>query len=164
MRKIMIAMLLFVSFGSFAAPEHDNKDLKELLNIMDMSSMVNAMYSQMEVMFQGMARDMGVSGEEQPIFDRYFSKMTAVMREEMSWEKMEPEVVRIYSTTFTEKEISDMLAFYKTESGQSVLKKLPIVMQQSMQFSQASVRAVMPKIQKISEELQKELQNHRAGE
>lgn len=164
MRKIMIAMLLFVSFGSFAAPEHDNKDLKELLNIMDMSSMVNAMYSQMEVMFQGMARDMGVSGEEQPIFDRYFSKMTAVMREEMSWEKMEPEVVRIYSTTFTEKEISDMLAFYKTESGQSVLKKLPIVMQQSMQFSQASVRAVMPKIQKISEELQKELQKHRAGE
>lgn len=41
-------------------------------------------------------------------------------------------VVPIYARHFTEAEIEAMLAFYRTEEGQSVVRKLPLVMQESM--------------------------------
>ena len=108
-----------------------------------------------------MSIDMGITEDEKPIFDKYFSKLTLVMREKMSWEEMEPEVINIYERHFTNKEISDMLAFYKTESGKSLITKMPVVMQESMQMSQQFAQNILPEIQEIALELEKELKEIR---
>ncbi|VUD64765.1 hypothetical protein TDB9533_03396 [Thalassocella blandensis] len=161
MRILLLALVLLTS-NVFASEATKQEKLKELINVMDMDSMVDSMYSQMEVMMQNMSTEMGVQPEEQPIFDEYYSKMTMVMREEISWKKMKPTVLEIYDKNFSEQEISDMLAFYKTETGQAILAKMPAVMQESMLMSQSLAQNAVPKIQVIAKELYADLEVSRS--
>jgi hypothetical protein len=48
----------------------------------------------------------------------------------ITWEAAAPEITKIYKDAFTEIELRDVIAFYKTSTGQKVLLKLPEVMQQ----------------------------------
>ncbi len=45
-----------------------------------------------------------------------------------------------------------MIAFYKTPSGQAVIKKMPVVVQQSVMMSQSMIQTLMPKMQQIQKE------------
>jgi hypothetical protein len=42
-----------------------------------------------------------------------------------------------------------MLRFYKSETGQAVIAKMPIVMQNSMQAMQGRLGALMPRLQQL---------------
>ena len=42
----------------------------------------------------------------------------------------------VYATQLTEKELTDSLAFYRSDSGQSILAKTPVLMQQMVPFMQ----------------------------
>lgn len=150
-----------MSCSAFSSEESKRQQLNELMGLMNMSSMVDSMYSQIESQMKSMSTQMGVTPSEQVIFDKYYSKMTQLMKNEISWKKMEPAIMEIYSRNFTEKEIADMLAFYRTETGKSVIKKLPAVMQESMQMSSGMVQTIIPEIQKLSQELAAELETSR---
>ncbi len=141
----------------------DNKQvvLNELVSVMKMESMIDATYQQVEAMLQSMPAQMGIKPSEQPMFESYYSKMVDVLKAEMNWAKMEPQVLAIYERNFSEQELKDILAFYKTESGQSLVEKMPAVMQDSMQISQSLVQQAMPQIQTLAQELAAELQASR---
>lgn len=163
--KVFFAVFLII-FSSYSLADESTKDkkLNELVNLMDMDSMVESMYSQMEVMTQNMFTQMGVQPSEQAIFDEYYNQIMLILKEDMSWSKMEPLVVDIYRRNFTEKEIDDMLAFYKTDTGKSLLKKMPVVMQESMQMSQSLMQQSIPKIQVIAKQLGEALAKSRNAE
>lgn len=152
--KVVLAVLVLMFSPSLLADEASrDKKLNELVNVMDMDSMVDSIYSQMEAMMKNMATQMGVKPEEQAIFDEYYNQMTQIIKDDMSWAKMEPLVVDIYRRNFTEKELDDMLAFYKTDTGKSLLAKMPVVMQESMQISQVLMQQSVPKIQAKAQQL-----------
>jgi hypothetical protein len=71
---------------------------------------------------------------------------------------MKEPMIQIYLKHYTEKEIKDVTAFYKTESGQAMIKKMPLVMQESMMVSQSMYKDFMPKMQELSVELKNDLQ------
>ena len=50
--------------------------------------------------------------------------------------ELSTEVARIYATRFTDQELKDMLAFYKSSSGQKMLTEQPKVVEASMKFAQ----------------------------
>lgn len=165
MKHILSCVILILSLNAVAAQENQKREqVVELMNLMNMPSIMDSMYAQMEVMMQNTSKDLGVKPSEQPILDRYYAKTTRIMREEMSWEKMEPHIVDLYVRNFNEKEISDMLAFYKTDTGRSVLKKLPLLMQESMQFAEQMVKAFLPRLQEAAKELESELREARQSE
>ena len=51
-----------------------------------------------------------------------------------------------------------------TESGQSMLKKMPAVLKDSMAMSQKMVQDFLPKMKVLMEEFQKEIETYRKGE
>lgn len=160
-RHIIAVSLLLLSVNTLASQNSKHDKLIELVNVMDMDSMMDSMYAQMEVMMKNMSKQMKVQESEQKIFNSYYGEMTSVLRTEMSWEKMQPMVIEIYNKTFTEDEISSMLDFYKTPGGQAILAKMPLVMQESMQMSQSFVQKAMPKIQSLAKKLSEQLQASR---
>ncbi|RYV03811.1 hypothetical protein SOPP22_02020 [Shewanella sp. OPT22] len=85
-----------------------------------------------------------------------------VMQKEMNWGTMKDQMSKIYLDNYTEKEIKDMITFYESETGRSMVKKMPKVMTQSMQLSQQMVMKLMPKIQKMSQEFSEKLKVHRS--
>lgn len=164
MRYILLCAILTLSFNAAASENTKREQVVELMNLMNMSSMMDAMYSQMNAMMQNASKELGVKPSEQPIFDKYYGKMTKVMKEEMNWKKMEPQILDLYVRHFDEKEISDMLAFYKTDTGKSVIKKMPLLMQESILIGQQMMKDALPELRKVSQELTSELKEARQSE
>lgn len=56
------------------------------------------------------------------------------VKETLSWDKMGPRMTDLYMRTFTEAEIRELTAFYKTPVGQKTLQKLPMLMEEGMKI------------------------------
>lgn len=158
--------LVAIGFGvliSFAAHAQDSKreSIEELLEVSKVDTMMDAMYAQVQQAFTGVGDQLGVEPDEQPIFDAYMNRLFSAMKEDMSWEKMKEPVIQIYMKHYTEKEVQDMLAFYRSETGQAMIEKMPAVMSDSMLISQSMMQNFIPKIGLYAEELQNDLEEHR---
>lgn len=163
-QTLLALVFLSVSITGNAQTDAKQAKLNELVKVMNMDSMVETMYVQMEAMMRNMSTQLGVQPSEQAMFDKYYKRMSEVMKEDMSWEKMKPGIVDIYTRNFSEEEIDDMLTFYKSETGKSLLQKMPSVMQESMQMSQSLMQTTVPKMQQIAQELRKELEESRKAQ
>ena len=84
-------------------------------------------------------------------------KVNELIREEMTWEKMKEPMIQVYINHFTEREIQGMIEFYKTDIGKSTIKKMPLVMQDSMGVSQKMMEGVSPKIKVLMDEFSAEI-------
>jgi len=79
--------------------------------------------------------------ENNPKTKQYSEVLVGVVREVMDAFFNDPETQKqlknayavAYSEEFTEKELKDMISFYRTETGKKTLKKMPIVMQKGRQ-------------------------------
>jgi uncharacterized protein len=67
------------------------------------------------------------------------------------------EMVRLYQETFTESELREIVAFYKTPIGQKTLQKLPELMQKGVAVGQKLATEHMPELQKAIAARQREL-------
>ena len=90
----------------------------------------------------------------------YREVMVGWLKKYMTWEAMEPELVKMYTETFTEPELKQMAVFYGSPAGQKSLEKLPEMMQRTAmagarisQPHQDELRAAM---EARSEELKKQ--------
>lgn len=161
MKKIIFVLLILALPVSASTDGAKRETVEQLLKVMNVDKTIDAMYAQMDQMFLGMAKEIGVKESEQQIFDKFMSKAAASMKEEMTWEKMKEPMIDVYLKHYTEKEINDMLAFYDTESGKSIINKMPAVMEDSMLISQKMFKEFIPRLKGLSEELQKELKQAR---
>lgn len=84
-----------------------------------------------------------------------------MLREEVSWAKLKPMTMDVYMRQFTEAEISAMLAFYQTDEGQSILKKMPQVTQESMILSQTMMQNLAPRLQARIKQLHADIENQK---
>jgi len=57
------------------------------------------------------------------------------------------EFVRLYTESFTEDELRQVIAFYKTPVGQKTLQKMPELLQQGMAYGQRQAQAHLPELQ-----------------
>ncbi len=168
----LVVLVLFFSLMGCAATKSpqpsavstaDSKreSVEELLKLINAESQIDNIYSQMDQVFQGMGKQLGVKPEEEELFDKYMSKVVSLMKEEMNWDKLKEPMMKIYLKHYTEKEIQDQIAFYKTESGQSMLAKQPEVVKDSLKISQELMMNFLPKLQKMAAEIGKEFQAER---
>jgi hypothetical protein len=67
--------------------------------------------------------------------------------ENFKWDAAKPEIAKIYAAAFTEAELRDMIAYYKSPTGQKAVEKLPDVTQQAMARALSGVQAHMPDFQ-----------------
>jgi hypothetical protein len=137
------------------------ESVEELLILTKAETVIDAVYGQMDQMFKNMGKQLGVKPDEQEMFDRFMSKMASLMREEMSWDKMKGPMMEVYLKHYTEKEIQDMIAFYKSESGRSMMSKQVDVAKDTMILRQKMVESFLPKAMKISREMEAELAKKR---
>jgi hypothetical protein len=161
MKKILVALALVFAFTVSAQNNKEADNLDELFELLDMDSMVETMYDQMQSIYNEVEKDVDISPEELAINQKYREQMTNIMKKEMSWQAMKVDLKQIYLQNFTESEIADMLIFYKSPTGQSVLRTMPVVMQESMKLGQAMAEKALPKIQALTERKLQERQELR---
>lgn len=158
MKTILSLVLLFtVSLSSFADDTVKRDTVNELIEVMQVNKMLDSMYSQMDKIFLQIAKDLELRESERPIFEKHMKQISQLMTAELTWEKMQEPVTDIYVKHYSQKELDDLLTFYKSDTGQKLIEKMPLVVQESMMLSQNMLKNIMPKVINISKQMRSEI-------
>jgi len=122
--------------------------IEELMRITKVELMTGQMAGQIRAMMMNQFSAAGLPEESKAAATEMMNKAVAQIEERMSWDKLKPEYVKVYADVFSEEEITGILAFYKTPTGQAMLAKMPLLMSKSMEISQRRMAGLMPEIQR----------------
>lgn len=153
-----LAVLLNVTvLPAFAADRPASEaSVKRLIEVTDSKKLVDNVMLQMDSMMKASMKqalaDQALTAEQEKVMLETQEKLAGLVKDELKWEALEPMFLDIYQKSFTQKEVDGMLSFYKSPAGQAVIKKMPQVMQTTMQIMQARMSKLLPKIQQITEE------------
>lgn len=153
--KKAIIGLVFCSSTVMAAPATEGS-IKQLLAVMEVKKMTEGVRNQFNPLVDNAAKQ-ALQGKEptpkqQKAIEKMKTQVNGLVQAELSWSKIEPIYLRQYKETFSEEEVSSMLAFYKTPAGQALVQKMPGLMQKTFGEMQALTMSVAPKMQKIHEQ------------
>jgi len=151
--------ILTLFAGAVRADEAERRQLaEELLTLMNVQASVEQSLGMAKQMIPQQIRQMAQrAGETAEQTREHMGKVLDLVAEELKWEKMKEDYIALYAETFTEQEMRDLIAFFKTPSGQAFVTKQPEVLRRSMAMSQKMLMRLMPKIQALEGELRKNL-------
>ncbi len=167
MLRTLLLPLALATTAVFAADKPaSDASIREMLQLTEARKLIDGVFPQLEGMVNASMRDAlkgrTPSAEERQAMANMTAKMMKMMQDELSWDKLEPLYLRIYQKSFTQDELDGMIAFYRTPAGIALVKKLPVVMQETMGAMQAMMKPMMEKIQGMINETMAELQAERA--
>jgi len=112
---------------------------------------------QVQQMFAQRFEQTKAPAAKQSVLDSYQAKANAALDQAIGWPKLKPDMVKLYTSNFSESELKDLVAFYQSPLGKKVLEKMPQLTQQSAQMTQAKLESAVPVVNKLLEDMTNEL-------
>ena len=148
----LVILALLVSVLNAGAQQLTKEaKIQRLLDVMNADAMIDQMLEQIKAMTASQVPP-GTTLEQAAKAREIQSKILDLVKARISWEKMRPQYVRLYGETFSEEEISGMLAFYESPSGRAMLAKMPALVTKVMEVAQAQMKDLLPEIQRVIRE------------
>lgn len=148
-RALLAFFSICLSLKAADAPASD-ASIREILVAMDAKKLTENVFAQInQTLAPSMQQAIGrpFTPEEQQVVANLSSNLISSLQQELNWEKLEPLFIEVYRSNFTEAEIRDLVAFYRSPTGATLVKKMPGVMQQSMQIVQQRMIPIMQQAQ-----------------
>jgi uncharacterized protein len=136
MKKALLILITSLTLVYGAADNGAAKSAEKLFNVMNMDSTFDKMMQQMADQRPEM------SAAEKDAVIKFFNKY-------MSYEILKPDLITMYAEVFSEEELNDMIAFYKTPTGQKTISALPVLSQKSGQLAMERIMPHMDEMVKI---------------
>ncbi|MFZ6726943.1 DUF2059 domain-containing protein [Undibacterium sp. MH2W] len=153
---LVVAACLFSTHVSAQEVKPSDASLKELMQLVNASDLLKGMDQQMDVMYGNMVQQMTkgqtVTAQQQKALDDFHGKMKDILHRQLSWDKLEPQVIQVYRDTLSQDEVDGIVVFYKTPAGQAVIKKMPLIMQATMTMMQKNIPSMMAEVQEAAKE------------
>jgi hypothetical protein len=168
-KRILLPIALFCAVGlctTFAADNPPSEaSIKQLLEVGQAHKLVDTMTAQMEGYMQQIMQQATqgerVTPEIQKQIDSFEAEITSALKEVLDWNKLEPMYVRVYQKSFTQGEVDGLIAFYKTPTGQALLTKMPLVMQNTLNEMQQMMQPMMQRMQRMQQDVLAEIQGQK---
>jgi hypothetical protein len=96
--------------------------------------------------------------QQDPSLSKDLNEIAAKLRSDLAprFEEVANDVARNYATNFTEQELKDVLAFYKSPAGKKLISEQPKVVDASLKFAQTWATSLSDEVVgKMREELKK---------
>lgn len=155
MKRLTFFILAFLASCAAFAQQASPASVEKLLAITEAGRIHQASVQEMAQMIDQSTRQTlpGIPPARQAKFRQAMAQLDAIVREEMNWEKMKPQYIRIYAETFTQQEVDDLIAFYQTPSGQSYIRKQPEVTRKTAALSQEKMDVMMERLSRVMQEI-----------
>jgi len=161
-KRTFMLVALFCSVGLctiFAADNPPSEaSIKQLLELGHAHKLVDTMIAQMDgymrQIMQQATQGQNITPGIQKDIDKRQSEMMSMIKELLDWNKLEPMYIRVYQKSFTQGEIDGLTAFYKTPTGQALLTKMPVVMQNTLN----EMQQMMQRMQRMQQDVVAEIQ------
>lgn len=161
MSKFRLLLLSPVIFSGFVvraaepAPSGGASEAsaKELLELSGAHRQLEALIPQVDANLQRAVQQAGagqsLTDEQKAILAKAGAKISELVKQEMTWDKIYPRYVPIYEKLFTQEEIDGINAFYKTPAGIALNKNMTSIMQQVNTSTQQMMAGIMQQAQVI---------------
>lgn len=158
--SLIIAAALTFSISTYAAPPSD-ESVQQLLELTQTGKMMDTAFAQMDGMMKAsmkqITKGQTLTPAEQAVMDQQQAKMLAIIKDELSWDKMKGSFTQIYRDTFSQEEVDGLIAFYQSPTGKAFVAKQPELMKNTMMVMQQHMGPTMEKIQAMTKETANEL-------
>ena len=146
----MLMLCLAAALCGTAVSQELTKEAKieRILVLTKSEATIDQMYSQMKSTMASQLPANSTS-DQRANAQQMMEKVMDLVKSRLTWEKMRPQYIKIYSDTFSEEEIDGLLAFYQTPTGKAMIEKTPALMSSVMTLTQAQMRDIMPEIQRM---------------
>lgn len=150
---LLIASLVVCAPPAFASEATHRAAAEEMVRLARVDQLMKSLFDQMKASMNAILNDNARSVEDRVRAGKISDKVFAIMEQEMSWDKMKDDFVDLYMKTYSEDEIRQINAFYKTPAGQAMIEKMPQLMKASTAISQKYTRRMLERMQKEIPEL-----------
>jgi hypothetical protein len=151
MKKIWLGTIIAVLFliRPLCADEVSHrKAAAKLLETTNVQQMLEQVRTSVEATMAQQLKTLNLPEEGRAAAAKAQQEMMAWFSEVFNWQKTKDAYVEIYVETFTEDELNELIAFNQSTLGQKVLKKMPEIMQRSMETTQQVIRETEPEFQR----------------
>ena len=153
MKRFSVLTIVVLASGLLASAQEPSKEAKiaRLLALMKAEALTDQVFEQMKAETASISAP-NASEKERAHAREIQAKIMDLVKDRMSWEKMRPVYVKMYSETFTDEEIDGMLAFYQSPAGRAMLEKMPQLVAKIMALAQSQMAGLMPEIERLVKE------------
>jgi uncharacterized protein len=141
--------------------------IRELLELSDAHRLLDGMKAPLNAFIaksmQDAAQGKEITPDKQAILDRMRTKMTTALDGLLSWDNLLPMYIKTYQASLTQEELDGMITFYKSPSGQAMIKKMPLIMQNIMGQMGSLMKPFQQRVQQIQQETQQEFRDLQAA-
>ncbi|MBU2293252.1 MAG: DUF2059 domain-containing protein [Gammaproteobacteria bacterium] len=110
-------------------------------------------YAQVQQMFAQRFVESNAPQSEKAVLETYQAQANAALEQAVGWDKLKPDMVKLYTSNFDEQEMKDLIRFYESPLGKKVLEKMPTLTAQSAQLTQGKLEAAVPKVNQLLAEM-----------
>jgi hypothetical protein len=154
----VVAVAILLCSGLAAAVESDNrKAAEELLTLTNAEQNLADMRVQIGQMMTAQLQSTNVPENMRDKLAQFQKQLMDTIFEELTFAKMKPAYVDIYSSTFTAKELSGLISFYKSPVGRAYANKLPALTKRMMEVAQTRMQTLAPRLTKMNDDFIAEL-------
>ncbi|WP_327438534.1 DUF2059 domain-containing protein [Pseudomonas donghuensis] len=158
LRALFTAVALVCASGQVLADTAShNASAEKFLMMAHADKLGTPVYMQVQQMFAQRFEQTKAPASKKSVLDSYQAKANAALDQAIGWNKLKPDMVKLYTSTFTESELKDLVAFYQSPLGKKVLEKMPQVTQQSAQLTQQKLESAVPVVNKLLADMTNEL-------
>ncbi|TLX63053.1 hypothetical protein DN820_13630 [Stutzerimonas nosocomialis] len=152
------SLLTFGSLQVHADARSHQADAERFLQMVQADKLAVPVYGQVQQMFAQRFAQLEAPADKQATLERYVAKADAELDKAIGWPKLKPEIVELYTSTFTEQELKELIAFYESPIGKKMMARLPELNARSAQLTQVKLEAAVPPVNKLLEDMTAELQ------
>ena len=157
LKKWIFVMCFVLSCSSAYSGVKEHRALaEELIKLTEGDSVMEKMKAQVTMIFQQITAQMNIQEADKPKLEKYTARFDAILKEDMAWDKVKEQYLDLYTKVFTEEDIKGLVNFYKSDLGVKVTAKMPELMQESMVVARSYMQNIVPKLETLTEEMQKE--------
>ena len=134
----LLTLTCALAVGAQAKPSASHlAAVKELFQVMDLPKTTNGA---IDVMLKAQI-------QANPALKQFEGELRSFLAKYLSWKNLEPQMVQMYASAFTEPELRELLAFYRTPVGKKTVKLMPELMQKGAAIGQKAVQDHLPELQ-----------------
>jgi hypothetical protein len=164
MRKFTIILMLFFLFVPVSSGANQDKpdSLAEKFLIVTRQKeqnrkLLNMLKTQMSLQMNRLSKANNWDENQRKLIEKYTNKMTHILMEELSWEKIKGNHLNIIKSIYSDEELRSLIRFFESELGQLYINKQQIAMEKLGESSQNVMQNITRRIQAIEQEMKAEL-------
>jgi len=163
MKRIVALILVAFSVSAWADEVSLQTSIEDLLRLTQAENAAFNMRHQLDhqvlelidKMAQGKSADQLNAAQNQAI-EHFKSQINQLFDENLSWGKVKEFNSRVYTESFTEAEIEELVDFYKTPLGQKMLTKMPVIIEATTRNTKAQLEIMLPRLEQIGQQFARE--------